>query len=161
MEPISGATGPTAAPSQQALGGGVLQFGFAEASNVRVHLAVAIRAEEDARGEFRFYAFPASRGTIVPDRELLFAWVEMMEIECVDRVGKAAGPACTAGRSDCPPLEIPSEDRDRMVVARFRERTTDPMAVRTQERTFLGLAMGAFDAAQEPAQHESCVFGSR
>ncbi|TMC33961.1 MAG: hypothetical protein E6J24_08045 [Chloroflexi bacterium] len=103
-------------------------------------LAVAIRAEHHAFGEFGDDPGPTPHDAVLADTECLFARVCVMELEQHGRARTTAGSANAALECDRAGLAFESFTRRRLIAERqLLLKMSTSMAVRTQQITFLRL----------------------
>lgn len=126
----------------------------AEVAQAGVSFPVAVGAGEHALRELSLYAGLAPRDTVHGDAELLFPGVEMVELESVDGPTQTAAQTDTACGEHGSHVDVLSVSHHGMAALRLGLRVTDPMAVRTDERALVGLALRPFDASHEATERE-------
>ncbi len=122
-------------------------------------LAMAVGAKEDALLELGFDLVPAPRDAFGRDAELLPCWIQVMELECIDRLAKPATGARSAHGRDRPTLRALAKHGDRMRAGALDGQVPDPVAIRANKSALLSFAVSSIDAAKEPAERKELCLG--
>ena len=122
-----------------------------------MHLAVAVRTEENAFGELRRDLLPPSRDALGRDAELLRRRIDVMELERVYRLTEVAADARTAHRSDGAKFQPAAESNDLMPAVTLEHAVAGSVAICTKKEALFRLITSPHDAPVKAPEGETLI----